>query len=104
MDTALPRFLDHLAQQGGKHHGWRNDGVPVAENEGMNALIVQRQLDGIPVGGRWLTTRDVDWIPRGPKRRNEFFEGRVEIRWHTHEAEAVVYTGIGEQHTRAPRS
>src|SRR2546421_3374128 len=79
VDAALPGFLDHLAQEGGKHHGRRNDGVPVAEDEGVNALVVQGQLDGVTVGGGWLTTGDIDRIARGPKGWDELFEGRVEI-------------------------
>src|SRR6202051_3951427 len=58
--------LDHVA---GEHHRRGDDGVPVAEDQRMDALVGQTELDGVDIGDRRLAAGDVDRVAGGAERR-----------------------------------
>ncbi len=81
-----------------KYHRWRNDRVPIAEDERMYARVLETQAHGILVCSRRLAAGDVDGISGGAKRRDEFAEGCVEVGRHRHQSKAIVHTRIRQQH------
>ncbi len=95
----LDGFDDDLCED----HRRRDDRVPVAEDDRMDAPILKPELDCVLVGRRRLAAGDVDRVPRRAEGRDEFPERLVEILRHRHELQAIVDARIREQHARATR-
>jgi len=55
-------FQPTCAMSRAKHHGWSDDGVPVAEDERVDARILETEAYGVLIGGRRLTPGDIDRI------------------------------------------
>src|ERR1700691_4516465 len=101
LDAFGLHFVHDLHHQMREHHGRRDDGVPIAQDQRVDARILQSQADGVLIGLGRLAAGDVDRVPRRAEGRNELAEGGVEIGRNLHQVEAVVDAGIGQQHARA---
>lgn len=101
VDALGARGGHRIAQEFGEYHGWGDDGVPIADHQGVDALFAQGQFDGGLVGGGGFAAGDVHGVARGAEGRDVFAEGGVEVVRHGHEREVVVGAGIGEQHAGA---
>ena len=60
--------LDHL---GCEHHRWRDDRVPVAEYQRMDAWVFEPELDRVLVRLRRLAAGDIDRVASGTEGRDE---------------------------------
>ena len=70
LDTlGLHRVLD-LDHVPGKHHRRRHDGVPVAEDQGMDARVFEPELHRVDIGDRRFAPGDVDGIAGRAERRS----------------------------------
>jgi hypothetical protein len=98
LDPLLPRLRHHASGELGEDHRWGHDGVPVAEDQGVDPVVLQTEPDRGLVRRRRLATGDVDRVARGTERRDELPERLVEVRWDVHEREAVLDTRVGQQH------
>jgi hypothetical protein len=94
----------HLGHKMRKHHRRRDDRVPVAQNQRMDALVLKPEADGVLVGFGRLAAGNIDRIARRTKRRNELAESRIQIIGHFHQSQPVVETGIRQQHARSART
>jgi hypothetical protein len=70
-------LLDDLDHQLGEDHRGRHDRVPVAENERVDAIVLEPELDGVLVGLRRLASGDVDRIAGRAEGRDELLERLV---------------------------
>ena len=65
----------------------------------MNTRVFQPQTHRVLVCRRRLPAGDVDRVAGRAKRRDELAKRSVQIRRHAHQGQAVVDTGIRQQHT-----
>src|SRR5215467_5371911 len=72
-------LLDHLDHGLGEHHRRRDDRVPVAQYQRMDAWLFEPESDRFLIRLRRLAAGDVDGIAGGSERRNELAERRVEV-------------------------
>ncbi len=72
-------LLDHLDHDLREHHRRRDDRVPVAEDQRVDARILEAEADRVLVGLRRLAAGDVDRVAGGAERRDELAERRVEV-------------------------
>src|SRR5438874_979148 len=67
----VARFLNNFGAKFGEDHRRRDDRVPVAENQRMDARLAERVANRVRIGRRWLATGDIDGIASGAKGRDE---------------------------------
>src|SRR5450755_467429 len=90
--------LHHLDHQSRKYHRWRDDRVPVAEYERVDALILEAEAHGVLIGRGRFATGNVDRVAGRTKRRDEFSKGSVQVWRHRHQRQAIVHARIRQQH------
>ena len=104
VDALRLHLVDDLDHELREHHRRRDDRVPVAEDQRVDARILEAEADRVLVGLRRLAAGDVDRIAGGAERRDELAERRVEIGRHRHQREPVVDARVRQQHARAARA
>jgi hypothetical protein len=85
IDALTPGVLHHINEEVRKDRGWRNNRMPIAENEGMHTWFLQGKIDGFPIRLRRLPSSDVDRVSGRAKGWNELSEGLIQIGWHGHQ-------------------
>ena len=103
LDDALgAHLLDHLHHVPREHHRRRHDRVPVAEDQRMDALVLEAEADRVHVRDGRLAAGDVHRVARRAERRDELAKRRVEIRRHgLQQLQTVVDAGVRQQHAGA---
>src|SRR5581483_8771464 len=95
------RLLDDFGAELGEHHRRRDDRVPVAEDERMDARLVESITNGVGISRRRLAAGDVHGISRGAEGRDELAKGGVDIRGEFHQRKSVV-TQASDKSTPEP--
>ena len=84
-DALRPHLFDDLAHGLGEYHRRGDDGVPVAQDDGVDTRVFQPQPDGVLVGRRRLTPGDVHRVARRPEWRDELAKRGIQIARHRHQ-------------------
>src|SRR5258708_12379943 len=74
VDALRAVLLHYLGDHLGEYHRRRDDRVPVAEDQRVDALIFQSESDRVAVCGRRLATGDVDRVACRAEGRDELAE------------------------------
>ena len=102
LDAFGSHLVDDLDHLGCEHHRWRDDRVPVAEYQRMDAWVFEAELDRVLVRLRRLAAGDIDRVARGTEGRMNLRNG-IEIGRHCHQRQAIVDAGIETAARRSRR-
>src|SRR5688572_3015617 len=99
-DDGLPdslrfHFLDDLDHDPGEDHRWSHDGVPIPEDERVDARILEPEPNRVLVGLWRLAAGDVDGVAGSTEWWNELAEGGIEVGRHRHERQSIVHDRVG---------
>src|SRR6266576_2383343 len=92
----VARFLDNFGAKFGEDHRRRDDRVPVAENQRMDARLAERVTNRVRISRRRLAAGAVHRIPRRAEGWDEFAKRSVHVRRHLHQREAIIDAGGGK--------
>src|SRR5665213_3522573 len=100
VDPAGAELLDHFDDEPCEDHRRRHDRVPVAEDQRVDAVVLEPEPDRVLVRLRRLAAGDVDGVAGRPERRDELLERFVQVGIELHEREPGVDDRVREQHAR----